>query len=435
MAFGAALCSKSLAVIIVYLRQLKGAERLKMTERGSESIILDDARMAAISSIVGTIAHDFNNLLTPFLAYPQLIKSELPEGASGRALLDVMEKTAKDMVHITQQLLDLASKDGAEKYPVDLSDVVSTALSQLRRSGQLASGITVKTVFLPDCAPVKGSIDQLARVAYNIAINSVEAMGSSGELEIRTENATVENGVSAAGMHYPAGEYARITVADNGTGIVENIGGLIFNPFFTTKKGGNKRGAGLGLSVAYRIVKSHGGYIDFESTPDQLTVFRVYLPVARATDTVKNVVAEEHVVKHEPAAAPSKCSAGKILVVDDEKTILRLFQMILSSSMTGFTIDTATNGEEAVNAFAEGRHSVIIMDLHMPVMDGQAAFFKLRDLCSLKNWEMPAVVFCTGYAPPATIRDVVDGDARHCLLSKPVSGETIVEAVKSRLAK
>ena len=404
-----------------------------MTGRGSESIILDDDRLAVVSGIIGTIAHDFNNLLTPFLAYPQLIKSDLPENASSHALLDVMEKTAKDMVHINQQLMDLSSRNEIELYPVDVNEIVSSVISQLHTNGLITPGMSLHSVLPANLVRVPGNIDCLIRAIYNICLNAVEAIASDGKLEVRTEVIHVEEGCSAAGMTRKKGEYVRIAVSDNGPGIPEDVRGQIFNPFFTTKKGGNRRGSGLGLSVTFRIIRNHKGFIDFESKPGHGASFFLYLPIDSPVEESKQ--SDIKLSIHDGSPSNMVCDKNKILLVDDEKTILKLFQMILSSGMPGYTIDVANNGLEAVESFSIGHHAVLIMDLHMPVMDGQAAFFKIEHLCKENNWEMPSVVFCTGFAPPDSIRGVLDAGSRHCLLSKPVSGETIIEAVKSRLVK
>jgi small basic protein (TIGR04137 family) len=129
------------------------------------------------------------------------------------------------------------------------------------------------------------------------------------------------------------------------------------------------------------------------------------------------------------------CDRQRILVVDDEQIIQRLFEMILSWELPGRQIDVASNGAEAVRAFTSGHHAVLLMDLHMPVMDGQAAFCEIQRTCEARNWQMPSVVFCTGFAPPASLKDVLSKSSVHCLLSKPVSNETLVEAVKQRLTK
>lgn len=122
-------------------------------------------------------------------------------------------------------------------------------------------------------------------------------------------------------------------------------------------------------------------------------------------------------------------------MVDDEKGIRRLFKMILASALPDRYIDVAVNGEEAVNAFAEGHHAVLLMDLRMPIMDGHAAFRAIDRLCRDRHWEMPSVVFCTGFVPPSAVRDIVDSGGAHSLLAKPVTRDRLVETVKQRLPR
>ena len=126
---------------------------------------------------------------------------------------------------------------------------------------------------------------------------------------------------------------------------------------------------------------------------------------------------------------------SRILIADDEKGIRRLFKVILASALPDRKIDVAVNGAEAVEFFSQGHHGVLLMDLRMPVMDGHAAFREIDRMCKVRNWEMPAVVFCTGFMPPSTVREIVAQGGAHSLLPKPVSSDTLVATVKTCLAR
>lgn len=127
------------------------------------------------------------------------------------------------------------------------------------------------------------------------------------------------------------------------------------------------------------------------------------------------------------------CDRNRILIVDDETSIVRLFRMLLEFDLPGKQIDTASNGAEAVEKFAAGHHRVIVMDLHMPVMDGLNAFLSIEASCHARGWQMPAVVFCTGYAPPDSVLKAIAGNTTHCLLQKPVTSDVLVRTVSDRL--
>ena len=131
---------------------------------------------------------------------------------------------------------------------------------------------------------------------------------------------------------------------------------------------------------------------------------------------------------------PESFDKKSILIVDDEASIVRLFKVLLTTAFPGLEIDTAENGAQAVSLFEKKRHNVVLMDLHMPVLDGQAAFWKIEGICRRMDWDLPPVVFCTGFAPPGSVKALVGQDPRHCLLSKPVTGKALVEAVGSRLS-
>lgn len=125
---------------------------------------------------------------------------------------------------------------------------------------------------------------------------------------------------------------------------------------------------------------------------------------------------------------------NRVLIVDDDAGIRDLFSMILSQDLPQASLDQASNGQEAVEHFREYHDRVLIMDLHMPVMDGLTAFSKISEICTEDSLEMPAVVFCTGYAPPDALRRIVSTCVRHHLLSKPVKSETLVDIIRNHLA-
>ncbi|OVE73869.1 hypothetical protein BVX94_02540 [bacterium B17] len=125
--------------------------------------------------------------------------------------------------------------------------------------------------------------------------------------------------------------------------------------------------------------------------------------------------------------------AQSVLLVDDEDMIRTLFETILHNSLPECKVGAAANGKEAVEAFKEFQYRVILMDLHMPIMTGEQAFKEIESYCKETDQEMPSVIFCTGFAPPDTVQDIIAKSQTHCLLSKPVTGDVIVEQIKSRL--
>ena len=127
------------------------------------------------------------------------------------------------------------------------------------------------------------------------------------------------------------------------------------------------------------------------------------------------------------------CDRSRLLIADDESAIVELFQMVLGEAFPDHSIDVAGTGVEAVESFTRHRQAVLLMDLHMPEMDGLTAFNRIMDLCGQRRWEVPAFVFCTGFAPPSALKAFVKGSDKHSLLSKPVSHEVLIETIRRGL--
>jgi|APCry1669188910_1035180.scaffolds.fasta_scaffold98991_1 CheY-like chemotaxis protein len=129
------------------------------------------------------------------------------------------------------------------------------------------------------------------------------------------------------------------------------------------------------------------------------------------------------------------CDKSRILLVDDERAILETLGRILSLRMPNCRIDVAVNGAEAVEQFSAAHHGVILMDLNMPVMDGQTAFIEIKKRCHEEKSEMPSVVFCTGYDPPDTLQTLIAGCPAHCVLRKPMTNKLLLETLQHRLSR
>lgn len=237
---------------------------------------LDHEKMAAIKAVMGRIGHDFSNLLTPLLAYPAMVRMDLPPGARGRELLDVMERTAQDLAGITRLMLDFSLCDDFTPRPLNLNDVVGMAVAELKR--RLPPDVVADVNLGAEPAAMMGGADQLGRVVEKLWQNAVDAMPDGGRLSVTTGRIALDNGRVVNGRTLPPGTFLTLSVTDTGRGIPEHNRTRAFEPFFTTKRDRAKRGAGLGLTYTYVAAAAHGGAVDMACPAQGGTTVTVYLP-------------------------------------------------------------------------------------------------------------------------------------------------------------
>jgi hypothetical protein len=202
----------------------------------------------------------------------------------------------------------------------------------------------------------------------NLCINAKDAMEDAGKLRIKAENVLFDENSVRMDINAKIGPYVCITVQDTGTGIPPSIMDRIFEPFFTTKKPGV--GTGLGLPTSLGIVKSHGGFFQVESEVGQGATFKVYLPAIQSAEGLETAPSDEGL---------SRGQGEMILIVDDEEPIRQVTKAILEEN--GYSTIDAKNGSEAITVFQQHKGiELVLIDMMMPVMDGQTCIRALREI-------------------------------------------------------
>jgi CheY-like chemotaxis protein len=181
--------------------------------------------------------------------------------------------------------------------------------------------------------------------------------------------ANTEIDENLAGIHgIKSGRYVKLSITDDGTGMDEETQRRLFDPFFTTKAQG--RGTGLGLPSVYGIIKNHGGVITVYSEKGRGTTFNLYLPASGKEAATEDTMAEDSLY------------AGKetILFVDDEEMIVNVGKDMLESM--GYSVIAASSGKTALEIYAKKINVIdlIILDLIMPELGGEATFEKLKEI-------------------------------------------------------
>jgi len=328
--------------------------------RRTEDALRSAQKLEALGVLAGGIAHDFNNLLTGVFGYVEVARNALPEGEA-RTQLDGALAVFDRAKALTLQLLTFSRGGAPMKQTVDLSGLIGQTVkfalsgSTVRCDLQLAEPLGL----------CEADPNQIGQVLENLVLNARQATDRGG-IVVRADNISSERDLPPG---LPPGNYLRITVEDEGTGIRPEHLARIFDPFFTTKADGT----GLGLATSYSIVQKHGGRLTAESEWGRGSRFTVFLPAGGAATPPASVG---------PTAGGA---AGKtILHVDDEAFLRDITAAMLTHG--GHTVVSAANGDEAVEAFDRARQTgrpidVVLLDLTLP--GGESGTEVLRRLQAL----------------------------------------------------
>ncbi|MBW2108313.1 MAG: HAMP domain-containing histidine kinase [Deltaproteobacteria bacterium] len=227
--------------------------------------LLHSRKLASIGTFTSGIAHELNNPLNNIsltaealqLGYETMSKEEI------RGLIDDILTQADRAGQVVKNLLDFSRSERPVLKRLQIKDVIEETL-KLVKNQLLLADIQLKLDISDDLPPINGRGQDLQHVFLNMFLNSIDATGPSGTISIKA--------------HPVSGGFIRIDVTDTGTGIKPGDVEHIFDPFFTTKEVGD--GTGLGLSLAYGIIRSHGGHIEVRSELDKGTTFSIFLPAA-----------------------------------------------------------------------------------------------------------------------------------------------------------
>ena len=380
-----------------------------------EEQLRQSLKMEAIGRLAGGIAHDFNNLLTSILGYGDLVLGRLPEADVNRNDVEQIRVAGERAAALTQQLLAFSRRQVLEPKTLDLNTLVGEAGQMLRRL--IGEDVVLELDLDPAAGSIRADSSQVLQVLMNLAVNARDAMPRGGRVQIATTRADL-----AAARHFPgfaiaAGSYARLSVADTGSGMDQETLSHIFEPFFTTKEKG--RGTGLGLATVYGVVKQSAGYILVESRPDAGTRFDLYFPrVPEAPEGAAEAIEAE----------PRQEGSPTVLLVEDEEGLRALAAKVLTAN--GYSVLEAADAAEAfeVDERHEGRVDLLLTDVVMPGLSG-------RELAERLLVRRPGmrVLYVSGY-PKETLGEqnvILEGTA---FLQKPFTPGSLIRKVESVLA-
>ena len=318
-------------------------------------------KLESLGVLAGGIAHDFNNILTAILGNISLVRMKLGKDDHLVRKLMEAEKASIRAKGLTQQLLTFA-KGGAPRKGVIAPGHLIRETSQF---AVLGTNVRIDFSLPGDLWPIDVDSGQIEQVFHNLVLNACQAMPVGGMITVCAENITAPPDNT---FPLKEGRYVKVTVSDQGQGIPAEYLDNIFDPYFTTKQGGN----GLGLAVVYSIVRNHGGHIEVDSVEGEGATFSLYFPAA--PEGAQEETSETALIR----------GKGNILIMDDEAMVREVAGAILNE--VGYDVSYARDGEEAVALYRQRRESgrrfdAVIMDLTVPGgMGGKEAITRLLAL-------------------------------------------------------
>lgn len=379
--------------------------------QSAQSQLIQSEKLASLGQLVSSIAHEINNPLTPILGYSQLLLAK-PAGETEKKdkYLNVINESAEKVKKIVENLLSFARTDKPNREYTDINKIVEKAV-EFREYQLGLENIQIERSYDPGLPKTMADANQLQQVFTNLILNAYYAMtnknNGGGKLRIGT---SVTND-----------KKLRISISDTGPGIENEVLKKIFDPFFTTKPPGI--GTGLGLSVSYGIIKEHQGEIAVDTEVGKGTEFSIVLPVLDYTEYMEmqnNSLKEEQ----ESYMRSNKADSDRVLIVEDEEIITTLIKGILESD--GYSVDLASNGEDALGMIDGSEYIFIVCDIKMPQMDGKEFFNRVKGLNSTLASK---ILFMTGDPSKDTL-DFIQ-ETGNGYLAKPFKIEEFMSAVNN----
>lgn len=336
-------------------------------------------KMEIIGTLAGGIAHDFNNVLSGIVGTTSILKFSMENNKFDELLLsksiNTIENSADRASELVKQLLTVSKKQNLSLQNIDLHESIQNVINICKNS--FDKSIEIMTDFSKTPARINADPSQIEQVILNICLNAAHSMTIMGDqhqwggkLTLSTKQIPADESRSTVHANAKESNYWHIAISDTGIGIDESIIDKIFDPFFTTKEHGD--GTGLGLSMSYRTISQHNGFIHVSSKKGVGTNFDIFLPEVKTKlshDSSQKITTFDHYHGH-----------GTILIVDDEMIVREMAKSILEEC--GYDVILAEDGHSGVLQYIEHKDIIraVLLDLLMPKMHGNEVFAKIKEV-------------------------------------------------------
>ena len=325
--------------------------------------------------------------------------------------LQLVTAAANRARDLTAQLVAMSRSQDLQLRPLDLNVRLAELTAILRRV--FPETIAIDLIRVAHLPAVEGDASQLDQVFMNLCINARDAMPQGGRLTLETEQLTVSGNYAAAHPWVQPGSYVVVTISDTGVGIASDQLDRIFEPFVTTK--GPQTGTGLGLAVAYGIVRQHRGILQCYSELGVGTTFKVYLPALDQRPIDDGVHSQSHPARgHE-----------RILLAEDDPGVRDIARRILESA--GYEVIAVESGDAACRVAKEQSFDLALLDVVMPGLSCAETVARLRDLRPGAR-----LLLASGYTAGSNVVQPM-ANTKLVLIAKPYDPDELLRCVRHAL--
>ncbi len=391
-------------------------ERVENRNRALEEVnatLRQSQKMEVIGNLAGGVAHDFNNLLQAITGSLQLAQRELgPDAPAARRIGQAMGAVERGAT-LAAQLLAFGRRQPLEPRAVDLGRMLDELTPILRSA--VGEGVRVETRVAPGLWNTLVDAANLENALLNLVVNARDAMQGQGRLTIELGNTEIDAGTARAMTDVVPGEYVRLSVKDDGSGMEPEVIEKIFEPFFTTKPEG--KGTGLGMAMVYGFVKQSGGHVTIDSAPGRGTTVRVYLPRSLRTAAPAP----------QRSAGPVLGGRETVLLVEDDFDVRQVAAEMLED--LGYAVITAEDADAGLGVIESDRgFDLLLTDVVMP---GRLTSREMAERAQALRPGLP-VLFASGYSRDAIVHDGRLDEGIQ-LLPKPYRRETLARRLRELL--
>lgn len=385
--------------------------QLETERQQMEARLRQSQKMEAVGTLAGGIAHDFNNILFPVIGFSQMIMNDLPEDSPLKGQMQVVLDGAERAKNLVQQILTFSRETEQEYRPLRLELIVKEVLKLARAS--LPSTIKIINNIPKNNGTVMADPTQIHQITMNLITNALHAMEENGgELAVGlTQVSLTDKELSDPQMR--PGNYLCLEIVDTGCGMEPETIKRIYEPYFTTKERG--KGTGLGLAVVHGIVKNLNGEIIVQSIPGKGTSFSVYLP---------KIIEANEGNDMETISINQLNGDEKVLLVDDEKPILGMVELLLKRF--GYDVVSFNKSLDAVAVFESSPYDfdIVITDMTMPGITGDKLVSRIKTI----RPELP-VILCTGFSEKI-VDGKISGSKPDKVIMKPSGKDEMLRSIR-----